>query len=184
MARSVRSSSLYKSEEDYEIFLKMIQRTREKYPFIIHSYCLMTTHFHMLITTKKDEIWKIMQRLMQSYAMYYNRKYGTKGHVFDSRYVSCLIEDGRYFLEVSRYIHLNPVRACMVRSPLEYKHSSYDSFVSDKENELLDSKEVLDHFKGDQTEQYRMFVEGAISHAEQELMIQKDMGEDEKWLPW
>ena len=184
MARSVRSSSLYKSEEDYEIFLKMIQRTREKYPFIIHSYCLMTTHFHMLITTKKDEIWKIMQRLMQSYAMYYNRKYGTKGHVFDSRYVSCLIEDGRYFLEVSRYIHLNPVRACMVRSPLEYKHSSYDSFVSDKENELLDSKEVLNYFKGDQTEQYRMFVEGAISHAEQELMIQKDMGEDEKWLPW
>lgn len=184
MARSVRSLPLYKSEEDYEIFFKMLRRTREKYPFVIHSYCLMTTHFHMLITTMKDEIWKIMKRLMQNYAMYFNRKYGTRGHVFDSRYVSCLVEDGRYFLEVSRYIHLNPVRACMVRSPLDYKYSSYESFVSDKENELLDRKDVLKYFKGNQEEQYRMFVEGAISHAERERMIQKDIGEDENWLPW
>ena len=64
MARSVRSMPLYRSEEDYEIFFKMIRKTMEKYPFIIHSYCLMTTHFHMLITTMHDEIWKIMNRLM------------------------------------------------------------------------------------------------------------------------
>lgn len=184
MARSVRSLPLYKSEEDYEVFLKMIQVTKEKYPFILHSYCLMTTHFHMLITTKEDEIWKIMNRLLQKYAMYFNRKYGTRGHVFDSRYVSCVIEDGKYFLEVSRYIHLNPVRACMVRAPLEYRYSSYGSFFSDKKNELLSPQEVLDYFQGNQTEQYRLFVEGALSHAEQEILIQKDMGEDEKWLPW
>ena len=54
-----------------------------------------------------------MKRLMQNYAMYFNRKYGTRGHVFDSRYVSRLVEDERYFLEVSRYIHLNPVKAGM-----------------------------------------------------------------------
>lgn len=151
---------------------------------MIHSYCLMTTHFHMLVTTMKDEIWKIMKYLMQNYAMYFNRKYGTKGHVFDSRYVSCIIEDGIYFLEVSRYIHLNPVRACMVRNPLEYKHSSYEIFFSEEESGLLYRKEILDYFRGNQKEQYRMFVEGAISHEEHEMMIQKDIGEDEKWLPW
>ena len=124
MARSVRSLALYRNEEDYEIFYMILRRTREKYPFMIHSYCLMTTHFHMLVTTMKDEIWKIMKYLMQNYAMYFNRKYGTKGHVFDSRYVSCIIEDGIYFLEVSRYIHLNPVRACMVRNPLDYEFIS------------------------------------------------------------
>ena len=184
MARSVRSMPLYKSKDDYEIFFVMLQRTREKYPFTIHSYCLMTTHFHMLITTIKDEIWKIMKRLMQNYAMYFNRKYGTRGHVFDSRYVSRLVEDERYFLEVSRYIHLNPVQANMVRSPLDYKYSSYECYVADKDNELVDRKEILDFFGGNQAEQYRRYVEGAISHAEQELMIQKDMREDEKWLPW
>ncbi|MGN0483396.1 MAG: transposase [Lachnospiraceae bacterium] len=184
MARSVRSLPLYKDEEDYEIFFMMLQETMEKYPFIIHSYCLMTTHFHMLITTVNDEIWKIMSRLMQNYAMYFNRKYGTRGHVFDSRYVSCLIEDGGYFLQVSRYIHLNPVRASMVRNPLEYKYSSYVSFILNKENGLLSRQEVLSYFKGNEAEQYRQFVEGAISHAEHERMIQKDMGEDENWLPW
>lgn len=151
---------------------------------MIHSYCLMTTHFHMLVTTMKDEIWKIMKYLMQNYAMYFNRKYGTKGHVFDSRYVSCIIEDGIYFLEVSRYIHLNPVRACMVRNPLDYKYSSYEFFFSEEESGLLYRKEILDYFRGNQKEQYRMFVEGAISHEEHEMMIQKDIGEDEKWLPW
>lgn len=184
MARSVRSLALYRNEEDYEIFYMILRRTREKYPFIIHSYCLMTTHFHMLITTMKDEIWKIMKYLMQNYAMYFNRKYGTKGHVFDSRYVSCIIEDGIYFLEVSRYIHLNPVRACMVRNPLDYKHSSYENFFSEEESALLYRKEILDYFKDNQAEQYRMFVEGAISHEEHEMMIQKDIGEDERWLPW
>lgn len=184
MARSVRSMPLYRSEEDYEIFFKMIRRTMEKYPFIIHSYCLMTTHFHMLITTMHDEIWKIMNRLMQNYARYFNQKYGTRGHVFDSRYVSCLVEDGRYFLEVSRYIHLNPVRASMVRNPLEYGYSSYESYIRKKENELLTTQEVLSYFKGSDVEQYRQFVEGTISHAEHESMIQKDIGEDENWLPW
>ena len=56
----------------------------------------------------------------------------------------------------------------MVRNPLDYKYSSYDSIVSKKENELLSRQEVLDFFKGNQAEQYRMFVEGAISHAEHE----------------
>ena len=78
MARSVRSTELFRNEEDYEIFFKIMKRTMEKYPFCIHSYCLMTTHFHLLITTKSDEIWKLMKRLMQSYAMYFNRKYRTK----------------------------------------------------------------------------------------------------------
>ena len=184
MARSVRKTALFKSEEDYEIFYMILQTTKEKYPFFIHSYCMMTTHFHMLITTQNDEIWKIMKRLMQTYAMYFNRKYGTRGHVFDARYVSCLIEDGRYFLEVSRYIHLNPVRAFMVRNPLDYKYSSYGSIVSRKADDILERQDILNYFIGNQEEKYRMFVEGSISHEEQELLIQQDMGEDENWLPW
>ena len=61
-----------------------------------------------------------MKRLLSSYARNFNNKYGYSGHLFDSRYTSCLIEDAIYFLEVSRYIHLNPVRAGMVREPVTY----------------------------------------------------------------
>jgi hypothetical protein len=137
----------------------------------------------MLITTKETEIWHIMKRIMGNYAKYFNQKYGFKGHLFDSRYVSCITEDPRYFLEVSRYIHLNPVRAKMVREPLDYEYSSYASYVSGK-IDYLNKEKVLGYFNGNQEEEYRMFVEGAISHAEQEALIQKDIGEDELWLPW
>ena len=63
--------------------------------------------------------------------MDFNNKYHFTGHVFESRYTACLIEDDRYFLEVSRYIHLNPVKAKMVREPLDYEYSSYGKFVND-----------------------------------------------------
>ena len=184
MARSIYGRPLFKTEDDYELFALQVKSTKAKYPFDIHSYCLMTTHFHMLISTRQVEIWKIMQHLMHNYAMGFNRKHGARGHVFDSRYAASLVEDEVYFLEVSRYIHLNPVRAGMVRAPLDYPYSSYGRMLSGENCDLLDRKEVLDYFSGNQAEQYRMFVEGAITHEEKERLIQKDIGEDEQWLPW
>ena len=184
MARSIRSLALFRSREDYETFFLLLKKTREKYPFAIHSYCLMTTHFHLLVSTFDTEIWKIMKYLMYSYAMYFNQRYGTRGHVFDSRYVSCLIEDERYFLEVSRYIHLNPVKAGMVHGAADYEYSSYPSILAGKNSEILEPGDILNRFRGDQTAQYRIFVESMASHQENEAMIQREMMEDEKWLPW
>ena len=128
-------------------------------------------------------------------AVYFNRSYSCSGHLFEGRYKSSLIEDEIYFLEVSRYIHLNPVKARMVREPLAYEFSSYNLFVSEHDwrkhgsimalmSELVDTGRVLGAFGFNSREKYRMFVEGKISHAEQELLIMKDMNEDEMWLPW
>lgn len=156
----------------------------EKHPFKLHSFCMMTNHLHMQITTMSTEIWKIMKCLLYNYARTFNQRYGYSGHLFERRYTSCLIEDPVYFLEVSRYIHLNPVRAGMVREPLAYPYSSYDSYISQKVNPLLEKKKILDYFSQNPVEQYRMFVEGALSHEEHEILIQKDIGEDENWLPW
>jgi hypothetical protein len=125
---------------------------------------------------------------MQNYAMWFNQKYGYEGHVFDSRYTSCLIESELYFLEVSRYIHLNPVKAQMVREPLAYEYSSYKTYMSDESEGnttgIIDTRRVIGAFHHNSREQYRMFVEGKISHAEQEMLIQRDMKEDGMWLPW
>lgn len=120
MSRGNRRLALFKDEEDYLDFLFCIQKARERYPFQIHSLCLMTNHFHLLIKTDGTELWKIMQRMLHPYARIFNGKYHFSGHLFEGRYVSCLIEDDRYFLEVSRYIHLNLVKARMVREPLDY----------------------------------------------------------------
>ena len=188
MARGNRRSALFKDDVDYRVFLMQLIEIREKCPFDLHAYCLMTNHFHLEMTTKDDPIWKIMKPVMQNYAMWFNQKYGYEGHVFDSRYTSCLIENGLYFLEVSRYIHLNPVKAQMVREPLAYDYSSYKRYMSDEtednSSDIIDTRKVFSNFRHNPREQYRMFVEGKISHAEQEQLIQKDMKEDDMWLPW
>ena len=125
MGRGNRHCAIYKDKEDYVTFLNLVASVKARYPFTLHAYCLMTNHFHLLITTSNDPIWKIMQPIMNHYARTFNQKNGLDGHLFDSRYASCLIEDDIYFLEVSRYIHLNPVKATMVREPLAYEYSSY-----------------------------------------------------------
>ncbi len=197
MARGNRRCAIYKDLEDYSLFLMLLLKVQKKYSFVLHAFCLMTNHFHLQITTGSEPIWKIMKSVMNPYARTFNQKYGHEGHLFDSRYTSCLIEDDVYFLEVSRYIHLNPVKAQMVREPLAYEYSSYGTYVNapdvqakgkaDCQNliaDLVDTSRVLNAFSHNPQEQYRMFVEGKISHSEHEMLIQKDMKEDEKWLPW
>ena len=118
MSRGNRRTTLFKEQSDYMRFLECVAISRKQYSFRIHSICLMSNHFHIALETDKVELWKIMQPVMNHYARMFNQKYGYDGHLFESRYTSCLIEDDRYFLEVSRYIHLNPVKAAMVREPL------------------------------------------------------------------
>lgn len=193
MSRGNRRYNIFKDDMDYEMFIECLKNVKAQYDFKIYSICLMTNHFHMVVSTCDTEIWKIMHKLLLSYAASYNMRYKLTGHLFENRYIGQLIKDETYLLEASRYIHLNPVKAQMVREPLAYKYSSYADFVSGRINEcneqsvfheLVDTSRVLGCFRNNPSEQYRMFVEGKISHAEQEMMIQKDMKEDDMWLPW
>ena len=195
MSRGNRRTAIFQDRGDYLHFLEITKIIKEKYPFKIHSLCLMTNHFHMAIETVSTELWRIMQKLLSVYAEEFNHKYSFTGHLFEGRYTACIIEDERYFLEVSRYIHLNPVKAKMVREPLDYEYSSYPLFMMDNCEDntnkissyiagLIDTSRVFSCFSNNPKEQYRMFVEGKLSHAEQELLIQKDMKEDDMWLPW
>lgn len=199
MSRGNRRTAIFQNHIDYIDFLEYLLQINEKHSFKIHAICLMTNHFHVCIQTVDIELWRIMQKLLSVYAEEFNHRYNFTGHLFEGRYTAQLIEDERYFLEVSRYIHLNPVKARMVRTPLDYEYSSYQEYVRyDNENlsaakekrcrqaisELIDTLRVLDCFRNNPREHYRMFVEGKISHAEQELLIQKDMKEDDMWLPW
>ena len=185
MSRGNRRAPIFADDSDYLWFLEYILEVRRRHGFKVHSICLMTNHFHMALETEDIELWKIMQKLLSIYAEEYNHRHHYTGHLFEGRYTACLIEDERYFLEVSRYIHLNPVKAQMVRSPLDYEYSSYGFFVDAghdspedmqdirdrgyKRNkaravikELVDTDRILDAFRHNKREQYRMFVEGKI----------------------
>lgn len=171
MFRGVRRHAIFQQEEDYMMFMKILELVKEKYPFELNCYCLMTNHVHMLLKTGEDEIWKIMKMLLSRYAMEFNHLYQYDGHVFEKRYTSIIIRDPVYLLEASRYIHLNPVKANMVSDPLAYDYSSYGTYIGRKEEAFISTEDILNMWRDNPQEQYRLFVEGKLSHMEHEKRI-------------
>ncbi len=193
MNRGNRKALIFKEKGDYQHFLEQVMHAKKHYPFKVHAICLMPNHFHIVVETEMTDLGKIMSKILTSYAMFFNKKYSLVGHLFGGRYKASLIEDAAYFLEVNRYIHLNPVKAMMVKSPADYEYSSYPLFIYDEEErsrdrvarileKIIDTSRVLGAFNNDR-ERYRAFVEGNLSHEEHEQKIMKDMNEDEMWLP-
>ena len=121
MERGIRRLEIFQDEFDYQVFLEILKKESEQKRCSIHAYCLITNHFHLLAETQNVEIGKFMKSLAGKYAMYYNHRHSYKGHVFEDRYKSCLVETDEYFLQTSRYIHLNPVKAKMTEHPEDYK---------------------------------------------------------------
>ena len=195
MSRGNHRNVIFREHEDYIYFLRVIQILREKYAFRIHTLCLMTNHFHMILETSDVEIWKIMQKLLSLYAEEFNYRYDCSGHLFEGRYTACLIEEDSYFLEVSRYIHLNPVKAGMVKKPIDYQYSSYllfasntnyrrDSEMQDLLSGVVDISRILGVFSNSVQglspyERYCSFVEDRMPHEEYELRIRTEMKEDD-----
>src|SRR5690606_34138779 len=159
-SRGNRRSSLFYDEEDKLAYLEILEQARAYYPFYLHAYCLMTNHIHLQLETVNHHPKHIMKMLNSRYAMYFNSRHNLVGHVFQGRYGSELIETKDYELEVSRYIHLNPVEAEMVDTPLEYKWSSYRAYVAGKEDVHVRVDKILCYFSEPRGERYRKYVEG------------------------
>lgn len=183
MGRGNHQQDIFEDKTDYQYFLILLEEIQKRYPFELHGYCLMTNHYHLLIETREKEIWFIMKRLAQLYTYYYNNKYGMTGHLFQGRYRSCIIRDDIYFLQTSRYIHLNPVKAGMVPSPENYQWSSYRTIIGLSHSALVATEKTLLYFIDNERIRYRAFVEDAKTFHTYEIDIQKSMGEDDLWLP-
>lgn len=198
MSRGNRKKNIFEDVEDYVRFLDIVQDAQEMYGFTVHAICLMTNHFHIEIETSEVALSRIMQRIKSLYAEDFNYRHHYSGHLFEGRYNACLILNDRYFLEVSRYIHLNPVKAGMVREPAAYEYSSYGAYAPCDEDrpfgkagkmieDLVDRSRILHMLADSQVEareQYRLFVEGRASHEEHETLIRREIGENEFWMPW
>ncbi|MDV2687007.1 transposase, partial [Alkalihalophilus lindianensis] len=92
----------------------LLAETMNSYPFRLHAFCLMTNHTHLQIETMETPLSTIMKYLNMKYAKYVNKKYDFSGHVFEKRYGAELLDFPEYEIDVSKYIHLNPVAAGMV----------------------------------------------------------------------
>jgi len=146
--------------------LDWLRRTVEVYGWRLHAFVLMTNHDHLFVETPEGNLSAGMQHYNGSYTGYFNRRHRRRGHLFQGRFKGHLIEEEGYFLEVSRYIHLNPVRAKIVERPEQYAFSSYRGYVRRRQAvECVCYERVLGEFgrdAGTARRAYGQFVRAGI----------------------
>ncbi|HTP05607.1 MAG TPA: transposase [Nitrospirota bacterium] len=163
MHRGNAGSDLFKSERDRGKLLEYFSKAVARYEIKIHTYCLMTNHYHLLIETPHANLSQAIKWINVSYAAYFNRKRRRSGHLFQGRFKAVLVDADEYLKHLSRYIHLNPVRAGMVEHCKDYAWSSYPVFSGyNKLPEWLETHWLLSLFGKNQDQakkRYRDFVE-------------------------
>ncbi len=164
-SRGNERKNIFFSKNDYTKFLHYLKEARNKYNVVLHCYVLMRNHYHLIIETPDGNLSRAMHLINSSYTTYINTKRKRCGHLFQGRYKSILVDTDNYLLELSRYIHLNPVRAGMVQKPEDYQYSSYPSYIKKRKDNLL-SKELISRLVScrnrNSKNEYRIFVESAI----------------------
>ena len=167
---------IYADDSDRSIFLKLLARSAEIYQVEVLAYVLMPNHFHLLIKTPRANLQEFMRQFNIAYTSHFNRAHERAGHLYQGRYKAFLIDVDSYLQEVSRYIHLNPLRSKdKARKALvekreylrKYQWSSYPAYLFPRaRTSFLQVREILAHFGGDTLEgrkEYRTFVEEGLT---------------------
>jgi len=128
--RGVERREVFIDKEDYSTFLTLLCQQCAKYEVDVHSYCLMSNHYHLLIETHQENLSKFMRAINAQYAAYFNRKYKRVGHLWQGRFKSWFVTDEAYLYTLIKYIEYNPLKAKMIHRLSEYVYSSYNSFAN------------------------------------------------------
>lgn len=162
ITRGNQKQRIFFDDRDRKRYLEILQTLKKGYSFRLYAYVLMRNHVHLLMETGQIPLSRIMQRLTGGYTRYFNRRHKLTGHLFQGRYKAILCDKDSYLLELTRYLHLNPVRVKAVRDPAKYPWSSYRTYIGKgEERDWVDTGDVLAHFGGGDggaRNRYRKFV--------------------------
>ncbi|MDY7037197.1 MAG: transposase [Thermodesulfobacteriota bacterium] len=186
-SRGNERRDIFVNDNDRQKFLGILSDYHDRYGIVLHCYVLMDNHYHLLLETPLGNLVKVMHGLNSNYTGYFNRRYARTGHLFQGRYKAIIVDKDAYLLELSRYVHLNPVRAGIVNRPGKYAWSSYPGYIrKSKRVDWVEYVWILSHFgpggKAVQTN-YRQYVTGAIEKDQdsplKQLYGQVVLGDDE-----
>lgn len=185
ISRGNQRQDIFLDDKDLNTFLSYLSEYKTRYPLHLYAYSLMKNHFHLLLEVEGAPLSKIMQSLLFRYTRYFNKRYGKVGHLFQGRYKAILCDKDTYLLELVRYIHLNPIRAKVVRDPEKYPWTSHASYVGKMKNNLIEEGFVLGQFgkkKSLARRRYKRFVLEELHSGHQEkyyeVKDQRFLGED------
>ena len=156
LARGQRKDNIFFSDKDRKEFLNRLKETAQKYQIRIHAYVLMKNHYHLLSETPHGNLAKAMHYFNSSYTNWFRIKHRLVGSVFQGRYKSILLEKDAYLLELSAYIHLNPVRAGISKKPEDFLWSSFHVYCQRNESDFPYTHEIRSVVGGRKA--YRKFV--------------------------
>jgi len=161
MNRGAGGRTIFLSDAQRKLFLKLLRDISETFTVEIHAYCLMDNHYHLLVRTPRANLSQAMRYLNGVYTQRFNKETGSDGALFRGRYKAILIEADQYLLQVSRYIHCNPVKGGQCSRADEYPWSSYAAYCGRNVGWLV-TGEILGMMGGNPMLRYRRFVEEGV----------------------
>lgn len=136
--RGNNRQDIFMDTSDFQRMLELLETHAKAQGVEVHAYVLMSNHLHLLVTPQQDNALPLMmQALGRSYVMYFNKRHGRSGTLWEGRYRSTLIQSDRYLLACMAYIDLNPVRAGMVAQASDYPWSSHAHYIGTRQDAWL-----------------------------------------------
>jgi len=161
-SRGDRKDLIFCDDSDRLAWLSMLGTVCKRFNFVVHAFCQMNNHYHLVVETIDGSLARGMRQLNGAYSQYFNRRHDLVGHVVQGRYKAILVQKESYLLELSRYVVLNPIRAGMVASPADWAWSSHPYFMrTEGKPSWLETDWLLSHFGNDRTgarQAYNTFV--------------------------
>lgn len=161
MVRSNDGLRLFKEDKDKNTFLKLVKGYQKEFGFKIYAYCLMTNHAHFIIDANGADISKFMHGINQRYAQFYNKKYKRHGHVFWDRFKSIIVDNDKYLITLSAYIHNNPKVMKRYKNCIEkYEYSTLGVYLGLRKDpfSLVDESFIMQLFSEDGEKARKMYL--------------------------
>ena len=183
-SRGNERKAIFKDDGDRRLFLDILAQVNQRFHWLCHAYCLMDNHYHLVVETPDANLSKGMRQLNGVYTQAFNRRHRRVGHLFQGRFKGIVVQKESHFLEVCRYVVLNPVGAAMVKHPREWVWSSYRATAGQSAvSRCLTVDEVLGQFgkrRRFAQMRYRQFVSEGIGRGSiwENLEAQSLLGEE------
>lgn len=163
--------AIFRDDEDRKRFLELLTSALEIFTIRVHAYVLMSNHFHLILETAKANLSEFMRQFNISYTGYYNRRHRRIGHLYQGRFKAIVVDQDSYLLELSRYVHLNPIRIKpkaqraapeRIREINQFRWSSLPGYLDRKRKASWITYEAVLGYVGGSREKYAAFVQEGI----------------------